>query len=162
MCVCLCARMCACVCVCACMYGFVCMCVLVLVFVCVCVSVWVCVRMCVCVCVCVVVYNGVCVCEYANICPSICLSVCLSVDSYECITQTKINVYTLTQVRSQEENVKSDAKYRIGFLKNPKRFNVGITRAIALLVIIGNPHLLVHVSGVLWGLSPPTPSTGAR
>ena len=102
------------------------------------------------------------ICLYANICLSICLSVCLSVDSYACITQTKINVYTLTQVRSQEENVKSDAKYRIGFLKNPKRFNVGITRAIALLVIIGNPHLLVHVSGVLWGLSPPTPSTGAR
>ena len=132
---------------------------------------------CGCVCECLSVYNFVymyfylyvclsffclSICLYANICPSICLSVYLSVDSYACITQTKINVYTLTQVRSQEENVKSDAKYRIGFLKNPKRFNVGITRAIALLVIIGNPHLLVHVSGVLWGLSPPTPSTGAH
>ena len=39
-----------------------------------------------------------------------------------------------------------DLKYTLGFLSNPKRFNVAITRAHALLVVIGNPHLLAQVS----------------
>ena len=39
-----------------------------------------------------------------------------------------------------------DLRYTLGFLSNPKRFNVAITRAHALLVIIGNPHVLAQVS----------------
>jgi len=38
-----------------------------------------------------------------------------------------------------------DLRYTLGFLSNPKRFNVAITRAHALLVIIGNPHVLAQV-----------------
>jgi len=38
-----------------------------------------------------------------------------------------------------------DLRYTLGFLSNPKRFNVAITRAHALLIIIGNPHVLVQV-----------------
>nr|XP_021154068.1 RNA helicase Mov10l1 isoform X2 [Columba livia] len=34
-------------------------------------------------------------------------------------------------------------KYCLGFLCNPKRFNVAITRAKALLIVVGNPHILV-------------------
>ena len=63
---------------------------------------------------------------------------------YSCvIIKSFLIVY---KVRSNENNVESDLKYRIGFLKNPKRFNVGITRSKSLLIIIGNPHLIVYVS----------------
>jgi hypothetical protein len=30
----------------------------------------------------------------------------------------------------------------VGFFNNPKRFNVAITRAIALLVVVGHPDML--------------------
>jgi len=42
--------------------------------------------------------------------------------------------------------VNVDLRYTLGFLSNPKRFNVAITRAHALLVIVGNPHVLAQVS----------------
>ncbi|XP_015121049.1 putative helicase mov-10-B.1 [Diachasma alloeum] len=35
-------------------------------------------------------------------------------------------------------------KIHIGFLSNPKRFNVAVTRAKALLIVIGNPLILQH------------------
>ena len=50
------------------------------------------------------------------------------------------------QVRSNEEMIGFDLKHTLGFLSNPKRFNVAITRAQALLVVIGNPHVLYQVS----------------
>ena len=33
----------------------------------------------------------------------------------------------------------------VGFWRNPKRFNVAITRAKALLVVVGHPVVLVEV-----------------
>ncbi|XP_017673744.1 PREDICTED: RNA helicase Mov10l1 isoform X1 [Lepidothrix coronata] len=48
----------------------------------------------------------------------------------------------LSTVRSQEDLI-DDEKYCLGFLCNPKRFNVAITRAKALLIVVGNPHVLV-------------------
>lgn len=39
----------------------------------------------------------------------------------------------------------SDLQSVLGFLSNPKRFNVAITRPKALLIIIGNPHVLIKV-----------------
>nr|XP_006811620.1 PREDICTED: LOW QUALITY PROTEIN: putative helicase Mov10l1-like [Saccoglossus kowalevskii] len=47
------------------------------------------------------------------------------------------------QVRSNQSFMNFDAQHHIGFLSNPKRFNVAITRAQALLIIIGNPYVLV-------------------
>jgi len=47
-------------------------------------------------------------------------------------------------VRSNEEFVGFDCRHNIGFLSNPKRFNVSITRAQSLMVIIGNPIVLCH------------------
>lgn len=50
------------------------------------------------------------------------------------------------QVRSNESLVGVDVRHTVGFLSNPKRFNVAITRAQALLVVVGNPHVLCQVS----------------
>ena len=70
-------------------------------------------------------------------------------------------VIIVSTVRSSPEYVSTDNQYKLGFLKNPKRFNVAITRynalkgtsvfsfidamllrAKALLVVVGNPHIL--------------------
>lgn len=48
-------------------------------------------------------------------------------------------------MRSQKVVI-DDEKHSLGFLCNPKRFNVAITRAKALLIAVGNPHILVKVS----------------
>ncbi|XP_057340632.1 putative helicase mov-10-B.1 [Microplitis mediator] len=51
------------------------------------------------------------------------------------------DIIIITTVRSvvykTEEN-----KYHIGFLSNPKRFNVALTRAKSLLIVIGHPDIL--------------------
>jgi len=51
-------------------------------------------------------------------------------------------VIIVSTVRSTPEYVHTDSQYRLGFLSNPKRFNVAITRAKALLIVVGNPHIL--------------------
>ncbi|OWK58527.1 putative helicase Mov10l1 [Lonchura striata] len=51
-------------------------------------------------------------------------------------------VIILSTVRSQKVVI-DDEKHSLGFLCNPKRFNVAITRAKALLIVVGNPHILV-------------------
>ncbi|KAM3673252.1 RNA helicase Mov10l1 [Ammospiza maritima maritima] len=51
-------------------------------------------------------------------------------------------VRKFTVVRSQKMVI-DDEKHSLGFLCNPKRFNVAITRAKALLIVVGNPHILV-------------------
>ncbi|PIK40113.1 putative helicase MOV-10 [Apostichopus japonicus] len=52
-------------------------------------------------------------------------------------------VIIISTVRSTNaEYLKMDKDYKLGFLRNPKRFNVAITRAKALLICIGNPHML--------------------
>ncbi|KAM9390050.1 RNA helicase Mov10l1 [Phaethornis superciliosus] len=57
----------------------------------------------------------------------------------------------LSTVRSTE-GLFDDDRYCLGFLSNPKRFNVAITRAKALLIVVGNPHVLVKrdVTGARW------------
>ncbi|KAJ7329638.1 hypothetical protein JRQ81_015812 [Phrynocephalus forsythii] len=50
-------------------------------------------------------------------------------------------VIILSTVRSNEIP-SNEEKYFIGFLANSKRFNVAITRPKALLIILGNPHVL--------------------
>ena len=54
-------------------------------------------------------------------------------------------VIILSTVRSSPEYVSLDIKHRLGFLKDPKRFNVSITRSQALLIVVGNPNILYQV-----------------
>lgn len=54
-------------------------------------------------------------------------------------------LFCVFQVRSNEDRFEDD-RYFLGFLSNSKRFNVAITRPKALLIVLGNPHVLVRVS----------------
>ncbi|XP_072026014.1 RNA helicase Mov10l1-like [Amphiura filiformis] len=51
-------------------------------------------------------------------------------------------IMIISTVRSTESLVDFDVRHHLGFVSNPKRFNVSITRAQALQIIIGNPHVL--------------------
>ena len=51
----------------------------------------------------------------------------------------------LLLVRSSPEYVTLDHRHRLGFLADSKRFNVAITRSQALLIVVGNPHILYQV-----------------
>lgn len=53
------------------------------------------------------------------------------------------DVIVVSTVRSHECR-ESGSFNHLGFLRNPKRFNVTVTRARSLLIVVGNPHLLVH------------------
>lgn len=50
----------------------------------------------------------------------------------------------LSVVRSLENFVTNDIQHNLGFIFCPRRLNVAITRAQALLVIVGNPNLLAR------------------
>lgn len=53
-------------------------------------------------------------------------------------------IILLSTVRTLGREVRSDIKHSLGFVKSPKRMNVAISRARALLVIFGSPSLLVR------------------
>ena len=62
-----------------------------------------------------------------------------SVEEFQGQDRTIIIVST---VRSKPEYLSIDVQFKLGFLRNPKRFNVTVTRAKALLIVIGNPNTL--------------------
>ncbi|KAL2103238.1 hypothetical protein ACEWY4_000106 [Coilia grayii] len=66
----------------------------------------------------------------------------LKVGSVEEFQGQERRVIIVTAVRSSGEHLTLDEKFNIGFLKNEKRFNVAMTRAKALLIVVGNPVIL--------------------
>ncbi|XP_057692780.1 RNA helicase Mov10l1 isoform X1 [Corythoichthys intestinalis] len=68
----------------------------------------------------------------------------IKVGSVEEFQGQEFLVIILSTVRSNELASSDDLQSALGFLANPKRFNVAITRSRALLLIIGNPHLLIR------------------
>ncbi|KAH6905316.1 RNA helicase [Coprinopsis sp. MPI-PUGE-AT-0042] len=51
-------------------------------------------------------------------------------------------VIIISTVRSSKDFVDYDLRHTLGFVANPRRFNVAVTRAQALLIVVGNPHVL--------------------
>ncbi|XP_025985976.1 probable RNA helicase armi isoform X2 [Solenopsis invicta] len=52
-------------------------------------------------------------------------------------------VIIISTVRSCNNLIDEDVKHALGFVASPRRLNVAITRARALLIILGNPKLLI-------------------
>ncbi|XP_022719235.1 probable RNA helicase SDE3 [Durio zibethinus] len=66
----------------------------------------------------------------------------IKVGSVEQFQGQEKEVIIVSTVRSTVKHNEFDRTYCLGFLSNPKRFNVAITRARSLLVIVGNPHIV--------------------
>ena len=66
----------------------------------------------------------------------------ITVGSTEEFQGQERRIIIISTVRSKPTLLGEDYAHKLGFLNNPKRFNVAITRAKALMVVIGNPHLL--------------------
>lgn len=69
----------------------------------------------------------------------------IKVGSVEQFQGQEKQVIIVSTVRSTIKHNEFDRTYCLGFLSNPRRFNVAVTRAISLLVIIGNPHIINQV-----------------
>ncbi|KEH37929.1 RNA helicase SDE3-like protein [Medicago truncatula] len=77
----------------------------------------------------------------------------VKVGSVEQFQGQEKEVIIVSTVRSTIKHNEFDRIHCLGFLSNHRRFNVAITRAISLLVIIGNPHIICkddHWSQMLW------------
>eukprot|EP00941_MAST-03F_sp_MAST-3F-sp1_P000538 g538.t1 len=66
----------------------------------------------------------------------------IKVGSVEEFQGRERKIIIINTVRSNADWLQMDKEHNIGFLNNPKRFNVAVTRAKALLIIIGNPFVL--------------------
>ncbi|WRX21705.1 DNA2/NAM7 helicase [Theobroma cacao] len=66
----------------------------------------------------------------------------IKVGSVEQFQGQERKVIIISTVRSTVKHNEFDRTHCLGFLSNPRRFNVAVTRAISLLVIIGNPHII--------------------
>ncbi|XP_055790486.1 RNA helicase Mov10l1 isoform X1 [Salvelinus fontinalis] len=92
----------------------------------------------------------------------------IKVGSVEEFQGQEFLVIILSTVRANESVQGNDLQSILGFLSNPKRFNVAITRPKALLIVVGNPHILVKdpcftallqycfENGAYLGCDPPT------
>jgi len=51
-------------------------------------------------------------------------------------------VIIVSTVRSSRSFIEHDLRHTLGFVANPRRFNVAVTRAQALLIVVGDPSVL--------------------
>ncbi|CAJ1056264.1 RNA helicase Mov10l1 isoform X1 [Xyrichtys novacula] len=91
----------------------------------------------------------------------------IKVGSVEEFQGQEFLVIIMSTVRSNESLQSDDLQSVLGFLANPKRFNVAVTRPKALLIIVGNPHVLTRdpcfrallqycfINGAYLGCDPP-------
>ncbi|XP_043967053.1 putative helicase mov-10-B.1 [Gambusia affinis] len=66
----------------------------------------------------------------------------LKVGSVEEFQGQERRVILVSAVRSSANYMDFDKKFSLGFIKSEKRFNVAVTRAKALLIVVGNPLML--------------------
>ncbi|KAK4434783.1 putative RNA helicase SDE3 [Sesamum alatum] len=84
----------------------------------------------------------------------------IKVGSVEHFQGQEREVIIISTVRSTIAHNEFDRVYNLGMFSNPMRFNVAITRARSLLVVIGNPHILCKTQtrtssyGIVWTGAP--------
>ncbi|GKY99097.1 hypothetical protein MPSEU_000865200 [Mayamaea pseudoterrestris] len=66
----------------------------------------------------------------------------IKVGSVETFQGQERRCIIVSTVRSLVDEVNSDKRFNLGFVANEKRFNVAVTRAKALLIVIGCPRVL--------------------
>ncbi|KAK9086893.1 hypothetical protein Syun_029287 [Stephania yunnanensis] len=66
----------------------------------------------------------------------------VKVGSVEQFQGQEREVMIISTVRSTIKHNEFDRLHYLGFLSNPRRFNVAVTRAKSLLIIVGNPHII--------------------
>jgi len=64
-----------------------------------------------------------------------------TVEDHQCQEE---NIIFISTVRSEQRWLAFDKKHSLGFINNPKAFNEALTRAKSMLVVVGNPFVLIQ------------------